>query len=96
MTHWKTLYGADIMDIDYDRLVREPRPVMQGLLEFLGLDWDEGCLQIPAVGRSVKTASVWQVREPLYQHSSGRAQHYAKQVAGLRRYLELYLARSQP
>jgi tetratricopeptide (TPR) repeat protein len=96
MAHWKALYGADIIDVDYDRLVQGPRPVMQGLLEFLSLDWDEGCLEIPAVGRSVKTASVWQVREPLYQHSSGRAQHYAKELAGLRSDLELYSARPPP
>ena len=73
MRHWKALYGADIVDADYDRLVKEPRPVMEDLLKFLGLEWDERCLEVPAVGRSVKTASVWQVREPLYLRSSGRA-----------------------
>jgi hypothetical protein len=31
----------------------------------------------------VKTASVWQVREPLYQSSSGRARHYARELAAL-------------
>jgi hypothetical protein len=29
----------------------------------------------------VKTASVWQVREALYQRSSGRARHYAPELA---------------
>ena len=96
MRHWKALYGADIVDTDYDRLVKEPRPVMEALLKFLNLEWDERCLEVPAVGRSVKTASVWQVREPLYLHSSGRAQHYGKELAELRRYLELYSAPTGP
>ena len=39
---------------------------------------------MPAGGRAIKTASVWQVREPLYQSSSGRARHYATQLAALR------------
>jgi len=96
MRHWKTLYGADIVDTDYDRLVNEPRPVMEALLKFLGLEWDERCLAVPAVGRSVKTASVWQVREPLYQRSSGRARHYENELAQLQHYLEQYSAPTGP
>jgi hypothetical protein len=88
MRHWKALYGSDILDSDYDALVAEPRPVLEALLEYLGLDWDERCLNVPAAGRAVKTASVWQVREPLFQRSSGRARHYEKQLAELRGYLE--------
>jgi tetratricopeptide (TPR) repeat protein len=87
MRHWKTLYGPDILDIDYDALVQEPKPVVEELLSFLGLDWDERCLTV-SPGRAVKTASVWQVREPIYQRSSGRARHYEKELAQLRNYLE--------
>jgi hypothetical protein len=39
-------------------------------------------------GRAIKTASVWQVREPLHRRSSGRARHYASQFDALRAYLE--------
>jgi tetratricopeptide (TPR) repeat protein len=88
MAHWKTLYGADILDLSYDRLVMEPKPVMETLLEFLGLSWDERCLKVPPAGRAVKTASVWQVREPLYQRSSGRSRHYERQLSALREYLD--------
>jgi tetratricopeptide (TPR) repeat protein len=87
MRHWKALYGPDILDIDYDALVQEPKPVVEELLSFLGLDWDERCLTV-SPGRAVKTASVWQVREPIYQRSSGRARHYEKELAELRNYLE--------
>jgi len=84
LAHWKQHYGADILDVSYDALVREPRPVAEALLAFLGLEWDERCLTVPAAGRAVKTASVWQVRQPLYTHSSGRARHYARQLEALR------------
>jgi hypothetical protein len=88
MAHWKVLFGADIVDVSYDSLVRNPQPEMERLLVSLGLDWDDGCLAVPATGRAVKTASVWQVREPLYQRSYGRAQHYQRQLSALRDYLE--------
>ena len=64
MAHWKTLYGADIFDLDYDALVREPRPAIERLTRFCGLEWEEACLSFEQAARAVKTASVWQVREP--------------------------------
>lgn len=88
MAHWKRLFGSGILDVHYDALVRDPAPVMRPLLEFLGLDWDERCLEVAPNARAVRTASVWQVREPLYQRSSGRSRHYAQQLTQLREYLE--------
>ena len=83
MAHWRSLYGAEIFDFDYDALVREPRPAAQRLLAYCGLEWHEGVLDFAERPGSVRTASVWQVRENLYQSSSGRAQHYAAQLAEL-------------
>jgi hypothetical protein len=89
MAHWKASYPDDIFELPYDSLVREPKEVMGNLLDFLGLEWSDGCLEISASGRAIKTASVWQVREPLYQRSSGRSRHYEKQLAALKEYLGL-------
>jgi len=88
MAHWREIHGANILDVSYDELVKDPKPTVERLLSFLGLEWDERCLAAaPAVG-AVKTASVWQVREPIYTRSSGRAGHYTKQLEALRLYLE--------
>jgi tetratricopeptide (TPR) repeat protein len=87
MRHWKQLYAADIFDFEYDSFVRQPSATGARLFEFLGLDWDDRYLERPPSGRSVKTASVWQVREPIYTRSSGRAANYGPQLADLRRYL---------
>ena len=84
MAHWKSLYGDDILDFDYDAFVREPRPAVAKLLAFCGLDWEEDCLSFQRVANAVKTASVWQVREPLYQRSSGRWRNYARHLGPLR------------
>jgi len=88
MAHWRSLYGDDILDFDYDDFVREPRPAVERLLDFCGLDWEEGCLSFHRTANAVKTASVWQVREPLYQRSSGRWRNYARQIEPLRAALQ--------
>ena len=87
MAHWKSLWSDDIFDVDYDSLVRDPRGTMEPLLGFLGLEWDERCLAANRSDRVIKTASVWQAREPLYQSSSGRSRHYASQLSALASYL---------
>jgi tetratricopeptide (TPR) repeat protein len=76
MDHWRGLFGESILDADYDAFVREPRPVARAVLGFLGLDWREECLDFSLRSNRVRTASVWQVREPLYGRSSGRWRHY--------------------
>ena len=84
MAHWKSLYGADILDFDYDTLVRAPEPAIRRLLDFCGLPWETGCLAFDRVSNAVRTASVWQVRQPLYRHASGRWRNYERHLAPLR------------
>jgi tetratricopeptide (TPR) repeat protein len=83
MRHWSALYGEDILEVNYDALVREPRAAVERVLGALGLPWNEGCLHPERGTGPVKTASVWQVREPLYQHASGRSAHYREPLAPL-------------
>jgi tetratricopeptide (TPR) repeat protein len=87
MAHWQSLYRADILDLDYDMLVREPREQIRRLLEFCSLEWEEGCLEFQRTTSAVKTESVWQVRESLYQRSSGRWHNYARHLEGVEEYL---------
>ncbi len=83
MRHWKTLY-PDILDLDYDALVVEPRPAIERLLAYCGLDWEEAVLDFHKAAAPVRTASVWQVREPLYRRSSGRWRNYERHLDGVR------------
>jgi tetratricopeptide (TPR) repeat protein len=88
MAHWKRLFGSDIVDFDYDEFVGAPAPTAERLFQTLGLDWEPRFLESMNSPRgAVKTASVWQVREPIYQRSSGRARHYSRELAPLARYL---------
>lgn len=83
MGHWRRLY-PDIHDVDYDRLVTEPGAEMAGLLAACGLDWDEACLASRPARGPIRTASVWQVRQPLHRRSSARWRHYERHLAPLR------------
>ena len=76
MAHWKTLYPGDILDFDYDAFVAAPEATLRPLLAFLGLPWHPGCLDFHQLRNTVKTASYWQVRRPLYKEACGRWRRY--------------------
>lgn len=88
MTHWRTLYPDDIFELDYDQLVREPQATITRLLDFAGLEVEEACFSFHETARPVRTASVWQVRRPLYQSGSGRWRNYRRHLGELRRALD--------
>lgn len=84
MAHWKSLFQEDIFDVDYDELVREPAPVLSGLLKFLSLEPTDGLLDFYRIPGRVKTASVWQVRQPIHSRSSGRWRNYERHLEPFR------------
>lgn len=79
INHWEAVLGSDLMRVRYEDLVLQPQATLTDLLKSLGQDWDEACLSFHELKNSVKTASVWQVREPLHSKSIGRWQHYREQ-----------------
>lgn len=76
MEHWRSLFADNLFTVDYDELVRGPEPILRALIDFLGLEWDDACLDFQRGGGAVKTASVWQVRGELSTASSGRFENY--------------------
>jgi tetratricopeptide (TPR) repeat protein len=76
MAHWMHAFGPNIFTVNYEQLIRSPEPTLRSLLDFLGLPWDERCLDFEHAATLVKSASVWQVREKLHTASSGRWRNY--------------------
>jgi hypothetical protein len=75
MAHWCNVLPAGVMlEVQYEDLVRDPEPEARRIVEFCGLDWDPRCLAFHQTDRPIHTASVAQVREPIYRSSLGRWQ----------------------
>ncbi len=84
MDHWReTLEPDDIVEVEYESLVREPEPEIRRLLAGIGLPWDSRCLNFHRTSRNVNTASLYQVRQPLYASSIGRWRHFERHLGPL-------------
>ncbi len=81
MAHWSHLYGGDIHDIAYEDVVATPRETIAAMLGFCGLDWQDAVMAEQGADDVVRTASVWQVRQPLHGRSAGRWRNYARHIA---------------
>ena len=88
MAHWANCFGANIFTVDYDELVKSPEHDLRRLLQFLGLEWDDRCLEFHKTDSLVQTASIWQVREELHTRSSGRWRNYAPFLQNIQALLE--------
>jgi hypothetical protein len=56
---------------------------MRSILDFVGLDWSDSILDHTGSTHHVNTASVAQVREPIYTTSVARWHRYGPQLQGL-------------
>lgn len=75
--------GAAMLEVNYEQLVADPRPVMAGVLDFVGLPWDDACLDPTGNERRVDTLSRWQVRRPVYRDAVGGWRRYEDTLAPL-------------
>jgi tetratricopeptide (TPR) repeat protein len=88
MQHWREALPGRLLEIDYEDLVENQEQASRRLIDFVGLPWDDACLRPQDVKRTVLTASVWQVRQPVYKRSAGRWKNYERHLTPLRESLE--------
>jgi Sulfotransferase family len=73
MAHWRRLLPPGILlDVQYEELVADFEPHTRRIVAHCGLDWDDACLSFHKTERAVRTASVTQVRQPIYRTLVGR------------------------
>ncbi len=83
MEHWRHVLPVPMLEIDYEDMVADQEGQSRKLIEWLGLDWNDRCLSFFATERLVRTASVTQVRQPIYRRSVERWRHYESMLAPL-------------
>jgi tetratricopeptide (TPR) repeat protein len=70
--HWQAVLPRPVVEVSYERLVDNFEAEARRLVEACGLAWEPACLRFHETDRPVRTASVTQVRQPLYRKALGR------------------------
>lgn len=83
MAHWHDVLPGFVFDVQYEDMVDDQEGTSRRLLEFCGLPWEDSCLEFHRTDRTVRTASLSQVRQPIYRASVGAWRAYADQLGPL-------------
>lgn len=84
MAHWESVLPAGVMHtVDYESVIGDLELNARALVSHVGLEWDDACLAFHKSTRPVKTASVAQVRKPIYKTSVERWRRYGDGLAPL-------------
>lgn len=76
MGHWRSTLPVPLLEVDYENAVSDLDAVARRLVAACGLDWEPVCVEFYRTKGPVRTASLAQVRQPIYQRSVGRWRNY--------------------
>jgi len=84
MNFWNNVFCNEIYNIHYEKLVVDQEAETKKLLDFCNLDWDKNCLLPHKNKKRVATASLEQVRNPIYKSSLKKWENYSKHLTTLK------------
>ena len=84
MAHWRAvLPPGRLLEVPYEEVVTDIETWARRVIAHCGLDWDDACLRFHESKREVHTASLAQVRRPIYASSVGRWRPFARHLGPL-------------
>ena len=83
MAFWHARHPGRVYDVKYVNLTVGQESETRKLISYLGLEWQDQCLEFYNNKRAVKTALNLQVREKLYTGSSEKWRDYAPYLGDL-------------
>ena len=67
MEHWDRVLPGEVLRVQYEDVVADLESQVRRMLDFLGLPFEQACLDFHQTDRAVRTASSEQVRQPIYR-----------------------------
>lgn len=87
MSVWRERFGDRFLDVSYEDTTADLESNARRLIDWLGLPWEDACLEFHRQRGAVTTASAVQVREPVHTRSIGRWRRYEQELEPLIRSL---------
>ncbi|MDP2901993.1 MAG: sulfotransferase [Methylovulum sp.] len=93
MAHWDKVLAKPILTVRYEEVVEDIETAARKILDYLDLEWTEAVLNYQNLERAVKTASIWQVRQPIYKTSTEKWRRYQQFLEPLETVLNAPIAK---
>jgi tetratricopeptide (TPR) repeat protein len=87
-SHWQEALKGRVIEVEYESLVTDQQGQIRSLLEKLGLDFEQACLDFDQNETPSATASAVQVREKVHTRSVHKWKKFATELQPLKDHLE--------
>ena len=88
MNFWNKIYTNEILNQSYENLVENQEKETKNLISYCGLDWNEACLKPQENKKIVATASLSQIRSPIYKSSVKKWKNFEAQLKELKQKID--------
>lgn len=86
--HWREVLQNRLIEVDYETLVSDTENQTRILLDKLGLNFEQACLDFDKNKAPSATASSVQIREKAHSRSINKWQRFSEELNPLKKYLE--------
>ncbi len=86
--HWRDVLKDRLIEVEYESLASDTENQTRLLLEKLGLDFEQSCLDFDKNTTPSATASSVQIREKTHSRSINKWKHFSHELRPLKEYLE--------
>ena len=80
MDHWKKMIPDNILQINYEAMIANPEDVARQIIGFIGLDWDDACLEFNTGNATAHRASRMRICAPLHNQSVNRWKRFERKM----------------
>ena len=83
MTYWNNIFGNEILNFQYEDLIKNPETQIKSLINFCDLNWEENCLNFYKNNNPIKTLSVNQANQRIYKTSVNKSELFEREIPTL-------------
>ena len=89
ISYWKKKYPNFVYELEYENLIKDKNIETKKLFSFCDIGWSENIFNYYKTGKTIRTASIYQVKKPIYKSSINISENYSQYLTFLKEIDEL-------
>lgn len=89
MAHWDAVLPGHVLTVNHEDVVDDLETQVRRMLDFVGLEFEQSCVDFHKTKRNIKTPSSEQVRQPIYKSATEQWRYFEPYLGPLKKVLNI-------
>ena len=89
MAHWDAVLPGHVLTVNHEDVVDDLEKQVRRMLDFVGLEFEQSCVDFHKTKRNIKTPSSEQVRQPIYKSATEQWRYFEPYLGPLKKVLNI-------